>query len=181
MASMSCCKTGASLPLDPCGSCLVFLIPSEGSFTNADGIKYYRPHGGCQMFWSVDLRLDWMESFASSLSPLGALEQHSAETKGLYLLITLRRPIDHKIINSFNLKYLETVYLFRGSQAPFIVILSTTFTHENIISIESIYNRKIFCLRVPLLTHGANNKKESRTPLFTCVCYLINNFINTYI
>ena len=42
MASMSCYKTGASLPSDPCGPCLVFLITSEGSITNADGIKFYQ-------------------------------------------------------------------------------------------------------------------------------------------
>ena len=41
MASMSCCKTGASIPLDPCGPCLVFLITSGGSITNVDGIKFY--------------------------------------------------------------------------------------------------------------------------------------------
>ena len=42
MASMSCCKTGASPPSNPCGPCLVFLITSEESITNADGIKFYR-------------------------------------------------------------------------------------------------------------------------------------------
>jgi len=42
MASMSCCKTGALLPLNPYGPCLVFLITLKGSITNADGIKFYR-------------------------------------------------------------------------------------------------------------------------------------------
>ena len=32
----------------------------------------------------------------------------------------------------------ETAYLYRRSQVPFIVIPLTTFTHENIMSIESI-------------------------------------------
>ena len=41
MASMSYCKTGASLPSEPCRPCLVFLITSESSITNADGIKFY--------------------------------------------------------------------------------------------------------------------------------------------
>jgi len=96
-----------------------------------------------------------MESSVSGLSPLGALEQRYAGTEGAL-------PIDHtptiksvrayKIIISFGLKYSETTYLSRGSQAPFIVIPLTTFTHENIISTKSIYNRKIFCLRTPLLT-----------------------------
>ena len=74
--------------------------------------------------------------------------------RGLYLLITLRRSSqwEHaKISNEFQSKYSETMYLYRGSQAPFIVMPLTILTHENIISTESIYNRKIFCLQVPLL------------------------------
>ena len=42
MTSMSCCKAGASLPLDPSGPCLDFLITSKGSITNVDGIRFYR-------------------------------------------------------------------------------------------------------------------------------------------
>jgi len=40
MTSMSCCKVGASLPSDPSGHCLVFLITSEGSTKNVDGIRF---------------------------------------------------------------------------------------------------------------------------------------------
>jgi len=42
MVSMSCCKVGASLPLDPNGACLVFLITSENSNTTVDEIRFYR-------------------------------------------------------------------------------------------------------------------------------------------
>jgi len=42
MVSMSCCKMGASLPLGPSGSCLVFLITSKSSNTNLGGIKFYQ-------------------------------------------------------------------------------------------------------------------------------------------
>jgi len=40
--SMSCCKVVASLPSDPYGPCLVFIIKSEISNTNVDGIKFYQ-------------------------------------------------------------------------------------------------------------------------------------------
>ena len=96
MTSMSCCKTGESLPSDPCKPYLLFLITLEGSITNADQIKFYR----------VDLGLTGWASFASSLSLLGALEQRSVETKRAL-------PVDHtptiklvrtyKIIISFSL------------------------------------------------------------------------------
>jgi len=119
------------------------------------GSSFIGPYSGRQMFSPIGLLLDWMERSASSLSPLGALEQLSDETEGSL-------PVDHtpmikwvrayKIVNSFTLKYPETTYLFRMSQGPFIVISLTTLTHENIISTESIYKRKIFCLRTPLLT-----------------------------
>ena len=42
MASMSCCKVGASLPSDPSGPCLIFLITLEGLVVNVDEIKFYR-------------------------------------------------------------------------------------------------------------------------------------------
>jgi len=79
---MSCYKMGESLPSDPCGPCLVFLITSEGSIMNADGIKFYRPHGGRQMFLPIELGLNGWTNFASSMSPLSALEQRFIETKG---------------------------------------------------------------------------------------------------
>jgi len=67
-------------------------------------------------------RLDWTESFAFGLSPLGAVEQRFDGTEGAL-------PVDHtlniksvrayKIIINFSLKYSETAYLLRGSQAHF--------------------------------------------------------------
>ena len=42
MTSMSCCKVGTSLPSDPSGPCLVFLITSQGSIANVDGIMFYQ-------------------------------------------------------------------------------------------------------------------------------------------
>jgi len=42
MVSMSCCKSGPSLPLDPSGDYLVFLIMLENSTTIVDGIRFYR-------------------------------------------------------------------------------------------------------------------------------------------
>ena len=54
MASMSCCKIGASLPSDSCGPCLVFLITLEGSITNADGIKFYRA-----LQWAPNVLANW--------------------------------------------------------------------------------------------------------------------------
>jgi len=64
-----------------------------------------------------------MERSVSSLTPLDAMEQCSAGTEGAL-------PVDHtstiksmrayKIIIIFSLKYSETAYLYRGSQAPLI-------------------------------------------------------------
>ena len=91
MASMSCCKTGASLPSDPCGPCLVFLITSKGSITNKDEIKFYRPHDGRQMILLVDLSwIGWRVALLVCLL-LVHLNNASLGQRGLYLLITLRR------------------------------------------------------------------------------------------
>ena len=42
MASLSCCKAGASLPSDPSSPSLVFVITSKSSVANVDVIKFYR-------------------------------------------------------------------------------------------------------------------------------------------
>ena len=77
MASMSCCKTGASPPSDPCGLSLCFSSRREAQSRMQIGSSFIRPHGWCQMFSSVDLGLTRWASSASSLSPLSALEQLS--------------------------------------------------------------------------------------------------------
>ena len=59
MVSMSCYKVRASLASNPYGPCL-FLITSESSNTNVDGIKFIGPNSGRQMFLLVDLRVNWM-------------------------------------------------------------------------------------------------------------------------
>ena len=44
MVSMSYCKVGASLPSDPNGHCLVFLITFESFKHECGGIRFYREH-----------------------------------------------------------------------------------------------------------------------------------------
>jgi len=83
MVSMSCCESGASLPSYPCGACLVFLITSEGSNTKADGIKFYRAPRWAPNVLAGRPWLALMESSASALSPLAALERDSMGTKGV--------------------------------------------------------------------------------------------------
>jgi len=75
------------------------------------------------------------------LSPLGALEQRSAGIEGALSVDhtpTIKSVGAYKIVISFSLKYLETMYLYQGSQTPFIDFPSRASTNENIISIESI-------------------------------------------
>ena len=91
----------ASFHSNPNSPCLMFLITSEGSMVNVDGIKFYLPHGGRQMFSLVDLRLTGWTSFASSLSTPSTLEQRSVETEGA--LPTIKSVRAYKIIISFSL------------------------------------------------------------------------------
>jgi len=50
MVSIICCKAGASLPSDPNGPCLVFLITWNAQSQIWVGSGFIGPHGGCQMF-----------------------------------------------------------------------------------------------------------------------------------
>jgi len=86
MAPMSCCKEGASLSSDPDSTCLVFLITSEGSIMNVDGIRFYRAPRWVQNVLASRPRLDLIESSASDLSPLVALELNFVETQRALLV-----------------------------------------------------------------------------------------------
>jgi len=90
MASMSCCKTWASPPFDPCGPYLVFLITSKGSITNANGIKFYRaPRWAPNVFVRLTSgKLDGQAPFLFCLL-LVHWNNASLRQRGLYLLITL--------------------------------------------------------------------------------------------
>jgi len=139
MASMSCCKAGASLPSDSNRPCLVFLITLEGSVGNVDGINFYRAPRWAP---NVLVGLNGQSPLLICLQLVLQGTRCSTGTKGAL-------PVDHtlaiksvrtfKISNQFSLKYSETTYLYLGSKAPFIdIIPSIVFTNENIVSIESI-------------------------------------------
>jgi len=60
MASMICCKAGTLLPSDPIDPCLVFLITWNAQSQMWVRLGFIGPHGGRQMFSSVDLgRTRW--------------------------------------------------------------------------------------------------------------------------
>ena len=131
--------------------------------------------------WS---RLTWVESSASDLFLLGAIESGLVEIEGFYLLFTLWRSSQweySKIVISFSLSLRNSVPLL-GSQAYFIVIPLTTFTHENIISTES-WKHKI--RKSPAYMHlsclGVNNSKTfcPQTPLLT-VLTIEKNLVHLY-
>jgi len=57
MASMTCCKARASLPLNPSRPCLVFLITSKGSVSNVDEIKFYQAPR-----WAPNVLVGWPQT-----------------------------------------------------------------------------------------------------------------------
>ena len=203
MDSMSCCKARASLPLDPNRPCLVFLIMSEGSVTNVDGIKYYRAARRRQMFSLVDLgRIGWASS-SLLLSPFGAPRCRSTGTKWV-----LR--VDHtptiKLVRAYKINIQCQSQVFRNSipllgvSTPFIDIPSTVFSNLNrvrfqqgeynlkrkhIIIIEKhiaymllylrvLNNNKTFCSHVPL-SSGANHYIPNNFYLYLISIYNITN------
>jgi len=84
-----------------------------------------------------------MKSFISNLSSFVVRECGSVMTERALPTdhtSTIKLVRAYKIIISFSLKYSETAYLHRGSQAPFIVTLPTTSSDEHKITTESIYS-----------------------------------------
>jgi len=106
MVSMSCCKVGASLPSDPYGPCLVFLITSESSNTIVDGSSFICPTVGAKCSCRLTFGLTRWASSASNLPLFGALEQRSVETEGALPVdqtSTIKSVRAYEIIISFSL------------------------------------------------------------------------------
>ena len=100
MVFMICCKARASLPSDPNGPCLVFLISQNAQSQMWMRSSFIEPHARRQNVLVDWPRLDWMGELHSDLSPLGAPKCCSSGTK-----MTL--PVDHtptiKSVRAFKL------------------------------------------------------------------------------
>ena len=84
--------------------------------------------------------LDWMKSSTTDLSPFAALERDSVGRGGSTCWLHSNNQVSESIQNNnqFQSQVLRNRVALPGSQAPFIVIPQTTFTHGNIISTEII-------------------------------------------